>query len=222
MEDRVAIKVGMLLEVLTESNAVLFRARVVNADDNSIIIEDESGKDIYPVLYNSEFKLRCSLNEYQRTDYRGVVCGSNSKVWKLDRISNWRTFEKREFFRQNVSVEAVVTRIRSANDIEDNVVGKEYKCSLLDISGGGVLLSCNEIFGVGDLLRVNNAEIFTNTAPFHFRCSVRRAQNASYTNLYGCQFFKMDKDDQDRIIKSISDIQKDEAKRMGASKKSTQ
>lgn len=210
------VEVGMLLEVLNESNEVLFRARVEEFDGDSMRITNDLGGEMPPVLYNTEYKLRGHLPGNQTAVYHGTVCGSTAYMWKLDQITNWHTWERREFFRQNISVEALVQRVRSVHDKKDDTPlrGPTVKCKLLDVSGGGVLMGCDEKYERGDELRVGHAEIMPDSEPFSFHCIVRRAQEARYTNLYGCQFLDMNPAEQDRLIRAIFLLQREEAKRL--------
>ena len=216
MSRRLEIEVGMLLEVLTENNEVIFRARVTDFNGDSICIENDMGGRVPPVMYNSEYKLRGHLSDDRRVVYHGTVCGSTSTMWKLDQLANWFTWEKREFFRQNISVEAVVTRIKWADDRKDDPPREEdlMNCKLLDVSGGGVLLACDADYNPGDQLRVGNAAILPETEPYSFRCSVRRSEQARYTNLYGCQFLNMSPSEQDRLVRAIFTLQREEARRL--------
>ena len=216
MSNHLEIEVGMLLEVLSAGNEVLFRARVADFDGESIRIENDMGGRVPPVLYNTEFKLRGHLSDDRRVVYHGTVCGSTEYMWKMDQLANWFTWEKREFFRQNISVGAVVTRVKWDGDKKEDPPRKEEKftCKLLDISGGGVLLACDAAYARGDQLRVGNAEILPDTEPFSFRCSIRRVQEARYTNLYGCQFLNMNPSEQDRLVRAIFTLQREEAKRL--------
>ena len=216
MANHLEVEVGMLLEVLTESNEVLFRARVIDFDGESIRIRNDNGGEVPPVVYNTEYKLRGYLDNDRRVVYHGTVCGSTRTIWKMDQLANWFTWEKREFFRQNISVEALVTRVKWAGDTKDDPPRTEEKvnCKLLDVSGGGVLIACDATYSRGDQLRVGNAEILPETEPYSFRCSVRRAEQARYTNLYGCQFLNMSPSEQDRLVRAIFTLQREEAKRL--------
>lgn len=210
------IEVGMLLEVMNESNEVLFRARVEAFDGDSMRIVNANGGELPPVVYNTEYKLRGRLSGDQTAIYHGTVCGSTAYMWKLDQLANWFTWEKREFFRQNISVEALVRRERSVHDQPDDTPLRTaaVKCKLLDVSGGGVLLACDENYERGDELVVGHAEIIPKAEPFSFHCIVRRVQEARYTNLYGCQFLDMNPGEQDRLIRAIFLLQREEAKRL--------
>lgn len=213
------VEVGMLLEVLNESNEVLFRARVEEFDGDSMKIVNDLGGEMPVVMYNTEFKLR-GHHDNQTAIYHGTVCGSTPYMWKLDQITNWSTWERREFFRQNISVEALVRRERSVHDRPDDTPlrGPTVKCKLLDVSGGGVLMGCDEKYEWGDELRVGHAEIIPDTEPFSFHCTVRRVQEARYTNLYGCQFLELNPAEQDRLIRAIFMLQREEAKRLRGKK----
>lgn len=216
MSNYLEVEVGMLLEVLNASNEVMFRARVTEFDGEAIKIENDLGGEVPPVVYNSEFKLRGHLSDDRRVVYHGTVCGSTKTMWKMDQLANWFTWEKREFFRQNISVEAMITRVKWAGDAKDDPVRKEerIKCKLLDVSGGGVMIACDAAYNRGDQLRVSNVELLPDTEPFSFRCSVRRAEQARYTNLYGCQFLNMSPSEQDRLVRAIFTLQREEAKRL--------
>lgn len=216
MSSYLEVEVGMLLEVLTVNNEVLFRARVTEFDGDSIRIENDLGDKVPPVMYNTEFKLRGHLSDDRRVVYHGTVCGSTEYMWKIDQLANWFTWEKREFFRQNISVAAAVTRVKWDGDKKEDPPRKEetFNCKLLDVSGGGVLIACDASYVRGDQLRVGNAEILPDAEPFSFRCSVRRVQQARYTNLFGCQFLSMSPSEQDRLVRAIFTLQREEAKRL--------
>lgn len=210
------VEIGMLLEVLNIDNEVLFRARVTEFDGDSMKIVNDLGGEMPPVLYNTEFKLRGHLSDSQTAVYHGTVCGSTRDMWKLDQISNWFTWERREFFRQNISVPAMVMRLRSVHDREGDTPlrGKKVKCKLLDVSGGGVLMACDENYERGDEVRVSEAVIVPGGEPFSFRCRIRRVEEARYSNLYGCQFLELQEGEQDRLIRAIFLLQREEAKRL--------
>ena len=76
------LEVGMLLEVLNESNEVLFRARVEEFDGDSMKIVNDSGGEMPIVMYNTEFKLRGHYDN-QTAIYHGTsaaarpICGSS-------------------------------------------------------------------------------------------------------------------------------------------------
>ncbi len=210
------VEVGMLLEVLNIDNEVLFRARVEEFDGFSMKIVNDLGGEMPPVVFNTEFKLRGHLSDSQTAIYHGTVCGSSREMWKLDQITNWFTWERREFFRQNISVEAKVKRLRSVHDKEGDtpLTSPVMKCKLLDVSGGGILLACDANFSRGDELRVGNAAIIPDAEPFSFRCIVRRVEEARYNNLYGCEFLELQPGEQDRLIRAIFLLQREEAKRL--------
>lgn len=205
------VEVGMRLEVLNENNEVMFQARVDEVDGDSMKISNASGSDMPVVMFNSEFKLR-GHHDGRTVVYHGVVCGSTARMWKLDQLTNWSTWERREFFRQNIAVEALVKLVESAE--KGPVKEEAVKCKLLDVSGGGVLLGCDATFAWGDELLVGHAEIIPNAPPFAFRCTVRRTQQTRYTNLYGCQFLELSPAEQDRLIRAIFMLQREEAKRL--------
>ena len=205
------VEEGMRLEVLNDNNEVLFRARVEEVDGDSMKISNASGDDMPVVVFNSEYKLR-GHHDGQTVVYHGFISGSTSRIWKLSQVTNWSTWERREFFRQNIAVEALVKLVESVErgPVKENAV----KCKLLDVSGGGVLLGCDATFAWGDELQVGHAEIIPDAPPFSFRCTVRRVQKARFTYLYGCQFVGLSPGEQDRLIRAIFMLQREEAKRL--------
>ena len=207
-----ALEVGMRLEVLNSNNEVLFRARVEDLDGDTIKIIHSQGDDMPTVQYNTEVKMRGHLNG-QTVMYHGLVCGSAASMWKIDQVTSLTTQERREYFRQNISVEALVQRVGT---VEGRLKVKEaaVKCKLLDVSGGGVQLSCEKQFEWGDELRVGHAELVSNSDPFSFHCTVRRVQNIRNSNLYGCQFVDLTPGEQDRLIQAVFLLQREEARRL--------
>lgn len=209
-----ALEVGMSLEVINSNNEVLFRAKVleVDFDNESIKIVHARGDDLPPTQYNTEFKLRGYQNG-NAVHYRGTVCGSTDDMWKLDHVTKRTVQERREFFRQSIAVEALVERVGT---IEGSLPAKEgaVQCTLLDVSGGGVQLSCKKEFDCGDELHVVHAELVANSKPFSFYCTVRRVEEAMYSHLYGCQFSGLTPNEQERLISAIFVLQREEAKRL--------
>ncbi len=216
MANKLEIEIGMLMEIVNDDNDVVFHARVIDYDGEAVTLENSAGGRVPPVEYNASYKLRGHLSDDRRVVYRGTVCGSSSAIWKMDRLSNWFTWDKREFFRQSIAVDGVLTRVKRAEDGPDAPMfdEDEYNCQLIDISGGGAMVSCDAFFEVGDQLRVSNVEIIPGTQPFTFQCSVRRVQQTPYSNMYGCQFLRMRPNEQDRLVSAIFVLQREEAKRL--------
>lgn len=205
------IEVGMLLEVLGDGSEVLFRARVRDFDGEFVHIVHHNGGKLPPAIYGTEYKLRGFLPDHQTAFYHATVCGSTDTVWKLGELSCF-TGERREYFRQNISVEALVKRISLADDT--SVREGAVACQLLDVSGGGISVLCRAAYSVGDRLMVGNAQFTADSEPFSFQCTVRRARETPDGFLYGCQFEHIRPGEQDRLIRAIFLLQREEAKRL--------
>lgn len=190
---------GMLVEVLTVENHLVFVGVLEILDRGLIQIREETGRYVPQVEYNTKVKLRAfQRNEWVMALY-GQVCGSNSEFWRLDRLEALRTEEKRNFFRQNIRVEALIRALRD---------GEAKSCRILDVSAGGVLIRCKEEFRLGELVRLSGVHLLEKEDVFNFTCRVQRAiPDGSYTN-YGCQFEQLTEKDEDRLMRVILVLQR--------------
>lgn len=108
---------GMLLEVLTSQNRLIFRGEIaeVNDDGDAICITDTDGANLPYVEYNSRVKLR-GFSGTEAICLVGMIGGSTATFWKIDRLCTLQTSERRDYFRQIVSVGAEVSKIEDPVD----------------------------------------------------------------------------------------------------------
>ena len=205
---------GMLLEVLLHDKQVQFRGRVSAFDGESISLVEATGGEVPPVMYNTEVKLRGRLNDGRAVVYHGVIVGSSPEMWKIGQLTNWYTSEKREYYRQNITVACKVQRTKRMYPDKSPYGDNQVDCKLLDVSGGGVLLSCSESYDRGDQIYVTNAALDPDAKPFSFYCTVKRVEEAKYAFLYGCEFEDLRSKEQDRLIQAVFRLQREEAKRL--------
>lgn len=204
---------GMQLEVLMSDEQVLFEGRVTEFDGESMRLVDLNGGAVPPVEYGTEVKLRARLGDDRIVPYHGTVLGSTSTMWKISDLESWYGWNRRDFYRQSVSVEGRVLRTKNANPGLTRHIDTKVACRLLDISGGGTLVACSQaVYGKGDQLVITDAVILPGEKPFSFNCTIRRIERARFNNIYGCQFYGMDQKEQDRLVRAVFQLQVQERK----------
>jgi len=81
----------------------------------------------------------------------GRISGSSAQFWRLEQLTTQTMPEVRNYFRQQFTTEAVVMRANESSSA-DGEGSNAIPCSIRDISGGGVLLSCEKQYEKGDIL----------------------------------------------------------------------
>ena len=163
------------------------------------------------VLVNKPVKVRF-YQESGNIVLHAKVCGSTIHMWKVDRLQSTFVREQRAFFRQSISIDIEARCSRRA--VRSGRAGAQFPCNVLDISAGGILISCPEIFVEGDRLLVDEAPLITGAPAFSFNCQIRRASEwRKGVNRYGCQFESLSPRDQDRLLQAIFTIQRQEIKK---------
>ena len=199
----------MRLDVLRSNDQVVFTGLVKDYKDRTLKLVHENGEELPKVVYGTEIKLRGVWSRVGLVTYHGTVYGCTSDTWMIGDLSEWYGWERRSFFRQDVSIEADVLRvyhpaILSAKD-------HRVKCRLLDLSANGTLISCSaEVFSRGDILSVTNAAVIPNEEPLSFKCAVQRVEYSRYHNLYGCSFHGMSIQEKDYIARIVFRLQQEE------------
>lgn len=211
-EIKISLRPGMAVEVLNVENRLLFMGRLEGCQGSSVIIRDAKDDELPPILYNAEVRLRFFQNE-QNLVLQGKICGSTSQIWKIDRLVSQFTKEQRTYFRQRVSPHSPAMCIKRAAAAG----GQEKKpapCHVQDVSAGGMLILCKEEYRVGDRLSITGIRIVEQEAPFTFNCQVRRVGEMSDGLIrYGCQFESVPAKEQDRLLRAIFAVQREEIKR---------
>jgi len=207
----IELRTGMVAEVMTPDNRLIYIGRIEKIRDGGVYIR-EANDDILPmVLVNKPVKVRF----YRETDHvvlHGKVCGSTMKMWKIDRLVSTFAREQRAFFRQNISVdiEARCGRLSRKGELPEVT----FPCQVLDISAGGMLLSCAEGFEEGERLMVLDIHLVPDAPPFTFFCQIRRAGEwKKGVSRYGCQFLALTPKDQDRLLRAVFTIQREEIRK---------
>lgn len=202
------LRPGIAVEVLTAEDQLSFVGRVDSLRGDAVIIRESKGDELPPVMYNKEVKLRY-FRDTGNVVLRGKICGSTALIWKVDRLESTFAKEQRAYFRQRISPHAPAKAFRRSSR---GVVSREgYPCEVVDVSAGGLLITSEEVYKEGDRLIVAGARLVAAMDPFGFECKVRRVgtREAGATR-YGCQFESLGLKEQDRLLRAIFTVQREE------------
>lgn len=202
---------GAAVEVMTPDNRLLFVGKIEAIQENAVRIREANDDTLPMVVVNTDLKLRFFTDTGNVVLY-GKVCGSTMRMWKVDQLRTAFAKENRAFFRQSVSVGiSAQCGKRPAKGGRPNVL---FPCQVLDISAGGILISCKEVFAEGERLLVTDASLLAGEPNFQFDCMVRRggAWNKGVAH-YGCQFVTLSAREQDRLLRAIFTIQRQEIRK---------
>lgn len=202
---------GMLLEVLTQDNQVVFVARVEEMDRRSVKLVSASGDVLPDVFYNTKISLRGFLSDTQTVLFHGVVRGNSQRFWLIEELEG-EVRKGRSFFRQQVSVKARVSCVNRiyAPERTETSSRKIAPCEILDISGGGARITSQEKYQVGDWLSIMEANFAPVKKTFSFTGRVLRAEFKRNMYIYGCQFEGLTQKEQDQLIEMIFLLQREE------------
>ena len=204
------LRPDMLVEVMTAENYLAFLGRVDSIKDGAVILRDTRGNELPQVMYNREMRLSFK-REGETTMLRGKICGCSSEIWKLDQLESMFTKDQRSSFRQNVSTSIPAKCHRRSWRGEPEKTGTE--CYVIDVSSGGLMFSSKESYEMGDRLALKGVWLVESMDPFNFNCQVRRAgdpEEDGVTRHYGCQFEPMSGREQDRLLRAIFIIQREQ------------
>lgn len=209
--DEFDIQAGMRVDVLTLSNRLTFIGKVDSYRGGALVIRDARDYDLPPVLYNKEIRLRFARGKSSLV-LQGKICGSSSQIWKVDRLESKFTKEQRVYFRQRLSTNPPATCYRRS--LSGSHGTKPVRCEILDVSAGGLLIKCRDNYEVGDHLIVSGISITEKEEDFNFVCQVRRVGEREETYIsYGCQLETLSSKEQDRLLRAIFIVQREEIRK---------
>lgn len=196
---------GMIVEVMTPENRLLFAGRVYTIYDGAVSIRELNDEKLPMALTDKPLKLGF-FRERDKLVLRGKVCSSTLKMWKVDRLENAFTQEQRAFFRQGTGVELAARCGRPGEP--------PCPCQVLDISAGGMLISSGAEFREGERLCITGVPLSAGDPLFDFDCQIRRASVwKPGVFRYGCQFESLSPKDQDRLLRAIFALQREEIRK---------
>ena len=204
------LRPDMLVEVMTSDNYLAFLGRVDSIRDGAVILRDNRGNELPQVMYNREMRLSFK-REGETTMLRGKICGCSAEIWKLDQLESMFTKDQRSSFRQSVSTSIPAKCHRRSWRGEPEKTGTD--CHVIDVSSGGLMFSSGESYEKGDRLALKGVWLVESMDPFNFNCQVRRVgglEEDGVTRHYGCQFEPMPGREQDRLLRAIFTVQREQ------------
>lgn len=207
----IALRPGLMAEVMTLENRLLFVGRIDSITDGIISIREINGGELPMLICNRQVKLRF-YRDRDNIVLRAKVRGGNAQVIRVDQLESTFVQEQRAFFRQSVSVALNAMCIKRVDSDDPSIAASH--CQVLDISAGGILISCSEAYLLGERLLISKVPLMTGAPPFSFNCVVRRVdewENGVYR--YGCQFLSLTTQEQERLLQAIFSIQREEIRR---------
>ena len=193
----------MTLEVLNEDGKFVFLGKVTDIDSDFIKIENSKGDSTPPAFYGAVVKLRGFLPGMRPINAQAQICGTAPDFWKLDHIQGMYTQENRASFRQRVSIDTMLIPANSIFGGSSTQPSTPLPCRILDISVGGVQISCREKLQEGDWLFLPEVSVVDDFPPFSFTCVVRRRGENSTGFLYGCQIDGLTPKEQEQLLRAI-------------------
>lgn len=202
------LRPGMTVEVLTPTNRSVFLGKVESIQDGAVTLRDSKGNELPRVVFNQDMKLRYAKGD-DTAIIQGKICGSTGQIWKLDRLTSKVFKEQRAFFRQGISTSIQAECFRRT--LKGDPVGKGIPCKILDVSAGGLMFASSEEYRQGERLALSGIQLAESMPPFNFKCQVRRVGQAEEGIIrYGCQFEAMPPREEDRLLRAIFIVQREE------------
>ena len=204
---------GMRIEVLSAEKQFIFRGTIRRFDVDAVYVENTSGDEIPPVLYNTTVHLRGFARGLRSIVLIGKISGSTDRFWRIGELSQIHFQEGRKYFRQTVSVPARIMNITEVFEPGssrggDAAEGELLPCTLLDVSGGGIRFASRHKFAVGDYIYLFGVQFFPDEPPFSMICRILRTEDAGRQSQFGCCFEAMEVREHDRLIRVILKLQR--------------
>jgi len=203
---------GMNMEVLSDEGKIIFVGRIKAIDENSVTLVSADGTALPASPGNKPVRLSGKTSSSRTAVYDATLRLGSRIFWKIGQPHGGPIQNKREFYRQPVSVEAYVILMRKKGETRDKP-GLPSECVIQDVSGGGIRIGCGELFEEGDHLLVMDATLVEGQDPFDFSCEIRRAETDGEEKHYGCQFEALNEQEQARLISALFLLQKKDRNR---------
>ncbi len=202
---------GMLLEVLTEDNRLLLVGKVEWGTGTEVQICDSNGMELPYIEYDTEVKLR-GFTIAGPFELKGKVMGNTKEFWQIEELWSLQAPERREYFRQATSLDAQATRVTRQFQ---TVSAEEYlqqeepvPCKILNLSATGVMIRGKAEFEQDDWLLLTGVNVIPGEPEFSFTCRVCWMEERGGIANYGCEFYRLTRNEQDRLIRGILDMQR--------------
>lgn len=195
--------IGMTLEILNEEGQFIFLGKVTDIDSDFVKIVNAKGDSTPPTFYGTVIKVRGFLPGMRPVNAQGQICGNSPDFWKLDHIQGMYTHENRANFRQRVTIDTTLLPANSIFGGNAKQATDPLPCRILDVSVGGVQISCREKLEPGDWIFLPEVSIVSDLPSFSFTCIIRRRSENSTGYLYGCQIDGLTPKEQEQLLRAI-------------------
>lgn len=213
---------GSLCEVRNSQNDLLFVGKVAKLAGGVLTLEESTGGLPPPVIYNTEVKLVVHAVGRDASVLGGRVCGSTRTLWRVGSLKRFQSAENRTAFRQKTNAVGRVVPLDGGHDAAAlrRAASSPFSapCQLIDISMGGVFLSCRKGFERGDYLALLGVTLLAEQTPLSFICKVCRVDEGDPAAFrYGCEFIGLTEREQNHLCGIIFTLQRKElqARRRG-------
>jgi len=196
------LRSGMSVEVLTLDNKLTYLGKIDRFNGEMLQISDSVGREVPPVLFGTEVKLRGFLQGLRPFELRGKVRGSTRRFWRVDQLEG-QPMHERFYYRQTVSLDVQVLRTGDGAEAP-----RPEACRILDISCGGVRLQTRAQFELGDLLLLKDVQLLRDVPPFTLQGRVRNSLQKGIFFCYGCELEGLSEREQDRLLAAILQLQR--------------
>lgn len=198
--------IGSRCTVVSQGNNFLFLGRLTNYDPSTRTLEIENlggdraiWSDVSP---NMAIKLQVKSNASKDEIIlmEGIVDDSGKHSITVNIKSVVAKTESRNFFRQNVMRQAVVSAV--------NGVPTNHRCLILNISATGIAIQSPNPYEIGDKLSMK-CQRFCDDGPTHdvtFEVA-RISPIEKQENLFGCRFIDLPNDEEDKLFRDIFALQ---------------
>lgn len=178
---------GSQCEVKTLQNDLLAVGVLKKAEDEKLYIGAAKGEVMPTLPYRQKVKLVAFNSELGSTIVTGNVYLSNPEFVCVNDVEMLVDYEKRNFFRVNVSMHTAI-------DFHDAETGKfiTVPADIKDLSLSGISFSCNAAFQVGDHLEI--LLCLLEARRMYYKCIIRRIMEhpkEEGISVYGCSFERM-------------------------------
>lgn len=192
-----------------DTNALVILGRIHSFNGQVLSICSANGRELRPVIYNTEYKLVLHIFGCQATSWHGQICGSTSLIWMFDALYCYHHMEQRESYRQPTNLQAQVLCARDFYLSRSAQASAAHTCHLIDVSLGGVQIEGNISVVVGDRIRIINLNLCGNSSFLLLKAVVCwTAQITPDMIRCGCAFQSLSSQDEDRLCAAILQMQR--------------
>jgi len=171
-------------------NTMLIAGRIIEITDSYVTIHNVP--EVPRIIeYNKKVKLSILNGNVGYKTLIATVYASTNKILKLVELKEMDDFEKRTFYRLNVSLNGLVSPLLESNADDITIDTDEqkpisYEVTIENVSLSGVFLRCPQQFQLRDRIRVT---IFTPLGKLEFDAVIRRIEEKEDSEAfgYGCE-----------------------------------